>query len=60
MNFLSKLPKTAGADKKRLGRGWGSGQGAKSGRGTTRHQGSRENIPLHFEGGQGKLTKKFV
>lgn len=58
-NFLSKLPKIVFGSKKRLGRGLGSGKGAKSGRGTTRHQGARETIPLHFEGGQGRLVKKF-
>lgn len=58
-NFLSKIPKIVEQSKKRLGRGGGSGKGAKSGRGTSRHQGSRETIPLHFEGGQGRLVKKF-
>lgn len=58
-NFLSELPKTASRRKKRLGRGLGSGKGAKSGRGTTRHQSAREDIPLHFEGGQAKITKKY-
>ncbi len=56
---LSSLPKLIAPRKKRLGRGAGSGKGAKSGRGTTRHQAARENIPLHFEGGQGKMTKKY-
>ncbi|MEK9169256.1 MAG: 50S ribosomal protein L15, partial [Patescibacteria group bacterium] len=46
-------------NKKRLGRGLGSGKGSKSGRGTTRHQKARESIPLHFEGGQGRIVKKF-
>ena len=59
VNFLSQLPKVFMAKKKRLGRGLGSGKGAKSGRGTTRHQKARESIPLHFEGGQGRLVKKF-
>jgi large subunit ribosomal protein L15 len=45
--------------KKRLGRGLGSGKGAKSGRGTTRHQKAREDIPLHFEGGGNRFTKRF-
>ncbi len=58
-NFLSQLPKIVARHKKRLGRGLGSGKGAKSGRGTTRHQKARENIPLHFEGGQGRLVKRF-
>jgi len=44
---------------KRRGRGLGSGSGSKSGRGTTRHQKARTNIPLHFEGGQGRLVKKY-
>lgn len=56
---LSQLPKTVSPKKKRLGRGLGSGKGAKSTRGTTRHQRAREAIPLHFEGGQGRLVKKY-
>lgn len=59
INFLSSLPKIVSKKKKRLGRGLGSGRGAKSGRGTTRHQKARENIPLHFEGGQGRIVKKY-
>lgn len=59
MNFLSNLSKIVQKSKKRLGRGAGSGRGAKSGRGTTRHQRSREDIPLHFEGGQAKVVKKY-
>ena len=58
-NLLSNLSKTVSRKNKRLGRGTGSRKGAKSGRGTTRHQKARENIPLHFEGGQGKITKKY-
>lgn len=56
---MLKLPKIVGKRKKRLGRGLGSGKGAKSGRGTTRHQAARESIPLHFEGGQGRMVKRF-
>lgn len=59
MITLSLLPKIVHRRKKRLGRGAGSGKGAKSGRGTTRHQAARENIPLHFEGGQGRMVKKY-
>jgi large subunit ribosomal protein L15 len=58
-NFLSNLPKVNIQKKKRLGRGLGSGKGSKSGRGTTRHQKARESVPLHFEGGQGRIVKKF-
>jgi large subunit ribosomal protein L15 len=58
-NFLSQLPKIVEKKKKRLGRGLGSGRGAKSGRGTTRHQKARGSIPIHFEGGQGRMVKKF-
>jgi large subunit ribosomal protein L15 len=58
-DFLSNLPKSVSKKKKRLGRGLGSGKGAKSGRGTTRHQKAREGIPLHFEGGQGRMVKRF-
>lgn len=57
--FLSRLPKLVARKKKRLGRGLGSRKGAKSGRGTTRHQKARESIPLHFEGGQGRMVKRF-
>lgn len=59
MDTLSTLPKIVVSKKKRLGRGAGSGKGAKSGRGTTRHQKAREDIPLAFEGGQGRLIKRF-
>jgi len=58
-DFLSNLPKIVGRKSKRLGRGLGSGKGSKSGRGTTRHQKARESIPLHFEGGQARMVKKF-
>jgi len=58
-NFLANLPQRNIKKKKRLGRGLGSGKGSKSGRGTTRHQKARESIPLHFEGGQGRIVKKF-
>ncbi len=58
-SLLSSLPKITIKGKKRLGRGLGSGKGAKSGRGITRHQKARENIPLHFEGGQARMIKKF-
>jgi len=57
--ILSTLPKIKDKEKKRIGRGLGSGKGAKSGRGTTRHQKARESIPLHFEGAQGRIVKKF-
>lgn len=59
MTALSKLPKIVKRNKKRLGRGIGSGKGSKSSRGTTRHQKSRTNIPLHFEGGQARMVKKY-
>ena len=59
INFLSNLPKITEKKKKRLGRGLGSGKGSKSGRGTTRHQKARESIPLYFEGGQGRMVKKY-
>ncbi len=59
MSFLSKLPKIVAKKKKRLGRGLGSNKGSKSGRGTTRHQKARQSIPLHFEGGQGRMVKRY-
>lgn len=59
MSFLSQLSGVVTGRAKRLGRGYGSGKGAKSGRGTTRHQKARTDIPLFFEGGQGRLVKKY-
>lgn len=56
---LHKLLKINTETSKRRGRGLGSGKGSKSGRGTTRHQRARTSIPLGFEGGQGKLVKRF-
>ncbi len=58
-NLLSNVLKLVQKRKKRVGRGLGSGRGAKSGRGTTRHQKARESIPLSFEGGQGRIVKRF-
>jgi len=58
-SLLSQLPTLVLHTKKRLGRGIGSGRGSKSGRGTTRHQKARSTIPLSFEGGQNRLTKRF-
>lgn len=59
MNILSQLEKTVANRNKRKGRGIGSGSGVKSGRGTTRHQKARTTIPLHFEGGQNRMVKRF-
>ncbi len=56
---LSNLPKITELKKKRVGRGIGSGKGKKSGRGITRHQKAREKIPIYFEGGQARITKKY-
>lgn len=56
---LFNLPKITKKKKKRVGRGLGSGKGAKSTRGTTRHQKAREKIRLGFEGGQNPIIKKF-
>jgi large subunit ribosomal protein L15 len=58
-DILTVRQKVVKKSSKRLGRGLGSGRGAKSGRGTTRHQKARTKIPLNFEGGQGKFTKRF-
>lgn len=59
MNILASLPKIVDKKKKRVGRGAGSGRGAKSSRGTTRHQSARETIKIIYEGGQNAITKKF-
>lgn len=58
-NLLSNLVSIVDKKKKRLGRGLGSNKGAKSGRGTTRHQKARGSMPIHFEGGQARMVKKF-
>ncbi len=59
MDILGKLPKIKEKKTKRKGRGLASGKGAKSGRGGKRHQKAKEKIPLHFEGGQAKIVKKY-
>lgn len=59
MISIHTLPKISTPKAKRRGRGLGSGKGSKSGRGTTRHQKARTTIPLHFEGGQGRIVKKY-
>jgi large subunit ribosomal protein L15 len=59
MAYLSNLTGIGKKKSKRLGRGYGSGKGAKSTRGITRHQKARVDTPLHFEGGQGRLVKKY-
>lgn len=59
MSLLSQLPKLGERRAKRVGRGMGSGKGSKSTRGITRHQKSKTTIPLHFEGGQARLVKKY-
>lgn len=59
MNFLSNLTSLGRKSAKRVGRGYGSGKGRTSKRGTTRHQKARRNIPLFFEGGQARQVKKY-
>ena len=59
MMNLHTLPKITTKPAKRRGRGLGSNKASKSGRGTTRHQTARTDIPLHFEGGQGRIVKKY-
>lgn len=59
MSTLTNLKKVVDKRSKRLGRGLGSRAGAKSGRGTTRHQTARTKMPLHFEGGQNRMVKRF-
>ncbi len=59
MNFLSNLTSIGKKRAKRVGRGYGSGKGRTSKRGTTRHQKARRNIPLWFEGGQARQVKKY-
>lgn len=59
MSMLTNLPPTTNKKNKRLGRGLGSGKGAKAARGIKRHQKAREKIKIWFEGGQNRTTKKF-
>lgn len=57
---LSRLPKLKGKKRKakRVGRGYGSGKGAKSGRGQ-KGQKARGKVKLGFEGGQLPLHKRL-
>lgn len=55
---LSELPTLVARNKKRLGRGHGSGRGKTAGRGT-KGQKARGSIPLDFEGGQLSITKRM-
>ncbi len=55
---LSELPTLVARNKKRLGRGHGSGRGKTAGRGT-KGQKARGSIPQDFEGGQLSITKRL-
>lgn len=55
---LSSLIKTTEKEKRRLGRGYGSGRGKTAGRGT-KGQRVREDIKFGFEGGQLPLIKRL-
>jgi len=55
---LNDLPKTTTKSKKRVGRGYGSGRGKTSGRGT-KGQKARGKVKLGFEGGQLPLIKRL-
>jgi large subunit ribosomal protein L15 len=55
---LSELPTLVARNKKRLGRGHGSGRGKTAGRGT-KGQKARGTVPQDFEGGQLSITKRL-
>ena len=56
---LNEMPRIANQDKKRLGRGIGSGKGKTSGRGH-KGQGARSGVSLTgFEGGQTSLFMRL-
>jgi large subunit ribosomal protein L15 len=55
---LSELPKLVARNKKRLGRGHGSGRGKTAGRGT-KGQKARGTVRRDFEGGQLSITKRL-
>lgn len=58
MTKINSLVRTVGKNKRRLGRGHGSGRVKTSGRGT-KGQKSRGKIPVGFEGGQLPLIKRL-
>lgn len=55
---LESLPKIVAKDKRRVGRGHGSGRGKTAGRGT-KGQKARGKIPARFEGGALPLIKRL-
>jgi len=58
MITLSNLPKVIKKNKKRLGRGYGSGKSKTAGRGT-KGQKAREKVKFGLEGGQLPLIKRL-
>lgn len=56
---LHTLPKTNHQDKKRLGRGYGSGQGGHTSSRGQKGQKARSKVALWFEGGQLPLAKRI-
>lgn len=59
MNFYTKLPSIKTRNKKRVGRGYGSGVGGHTATRGQKGQRSRGKIPLWFEGGQLPLIKRL-
>lgn len=51
-------PPGARREKRRVGRGWGSGRGKTAGRGQ-KGQKARDTVPAYFEGGQLPLVRKL-
>lgn len=56
--MLSQLPKLTTKQKKRLGRGYGSGRGGHTSSRGQKGQKSRGSVPIWFEGGQLPLIRR--
>lgn len=59
MSIISSLPSVKSSEKKRVGRGYGSGVGGHTSTRGQKGQKARNSVPLWFEGGQLPLIKRL-